>query len=273
MKVVFTDLDGTLLADNKDITPDNRRAIAEALQQGHKIVITTGRPLPSARKLADSLGLSGEGCYLIASNGGLIFDCARQKILFETTLKREYVRHLLDESKKRHIHCHSYSKTNVLCESRTKELDYYEKAINVPALVVPDITAYLKYDPWKVILIDRDSKDRLLAFQSDMAEWAKDKCASIFSCEFMLEYCPFDATKGRGVEFLCRYMGIPREDAIAAGDAENDISMIRAAGLGVAMANASQPTKDAADVVTVRDNNHDGFAEIIDRYVLNKESR
>ncbi len=268
MKVIFTDLDGTLLADNKEITATNRRAIEETLACGHKIVITTGRPLPSAIKLADELGISGEGCYLIASNGALIYDCQHHGILHELGLKKEYVRYLLDEATKRGIHAHSYSKTHVLCERRTKELTYYEKAINLSAKIVPDITAYLDYDPWKVILIDRDSKEPLLDFRRDMADWAKDKCASIFSCEFMLEYCPFGASKGQGVEFLCRYLNIPREDSIAAGDAENDISMIRTAGLGVAMANASQITKDAADAVTVRDNNHDGFAEILRRYVL-----
>lgn len=268
MKIIFTDLDGTLLADNKEITIINRQTIREALALGHKIVITTGRPLPSALKLADALELSGEGCYIIASNGALIYDCFRQTILYELGLKKEYVRFLLDEAKKRGIHAHSYSKTHVLCERQTKELAYYEKAINLSAKIVPDITAYLDYDPWKVILIDRDSKETLLNFQKDMADWAKDKCASIFSCEFMLEYCPFGATKGLAVTFLCRHLQIPVADSIAAGDAENDISMIRAAGLGVAMANASQITKDAADAVTTLDNNHDGFAQILRRYVL-----
>lgn len=268
LKIIFTDLDGTLLDDEKNVSAGNRRAIQTALAQGHKIVITTGRPLPSALKLARSLDLDGQGCYLIASNGALIYDNAKQQILFETGLKRAYVRYLLDEAKRAGIHCHSYSKTNVLCEARTKELDYYENAIKVPALVVPDVTAYLTYDPWKVILIDRDSKQRLLDFESAHKEWAKDKCSSIFSCDFMLEYCPFEATKGNGVTYLCQALGAPLADAVAVGDAENDISMIARAGVGAAMANASAPTKAAADYITVNDNNHDGFAEVLNRFVL-----
>ncbi len=268
LKVIFTDLDGTLLADNKEITPGNRKAISAALAQGNQIVLTSGRPLPSVLKLANELGLDGRGCYIIASNGALIYDSFRDKILFEASLKREYVRYLMDEAWKRGIHCHSYSKSHVLCEHPTKELAYYENAIRLSALIVPDVTSYLSYDPWKVILIDRDSKETLLKFQADMEDWAKDKCASIFSCEFMLEYCPFEATKGRAVQFLCEKLHIPPEGSIAVGDAENDISMIRAAHMGVAMANASQITKDAADAVTTNDNNHDGFAEILETYVL-----
>lgn len=268
MKVVFTDLDGTLLDDEKRVSPANARAIRDALAEGHKIVITTGRPLPSAIQLARELDLDREGCYLIASNGGLIYDNARREILFETGLKRAYARYLLDEAKRAGIHCHTYSKTNVLCEARTKELTYYEQAIRVPAVIVPNATEYLTYDPWKVILIDRDDKSRLLAFQAAHEDWAADKCSSIFSCEFMLEYCPFAATKGNGVAFLCRTLGIPKEDAVAIGDAQNDISMILAAGVGAAMANASPPTKEAADYITEKDNNHDGFAEVLDRFVL-----
>lgn len=64
-KIFFTDLDGTLLNDRKEITPGNRAAISEALSAGHKIVIATGRPLASARIQAERLGLTGEGCYAI----------------------------------------------------------------------------------------------------------------------------------------------------------------------------------------------------------------
>lgn len=270
MKVVFTDLDGTLLDDKKQVSSGNRAAIRQALEKGHKIVITTGRPLPSALLLARSLDLDRPGCYLIASNGGLIYDNERKSILYETGLPRSHVRYLLDEAKHVRIHCHSYSKTNVLCESRTKELAYYEQAILVPAIVVPDITAYLSYDPWKVILIDRESKTRLLDFQAAHADWEKGKCSSIFSCDFMLEYCPFSATKGNGVAYLCETLGICRADAVAIGDAENDISMITEAGVGAAMANASLPTKAAANYITEKDNNHDGFAEVLERFVLSE---
>ena len=63
----------------------------------------------------------------------------------------------------------------------------------------------------------------------------KGKCSSFFSCKEYLEYCPLGANKGYGVEFLCDFLGVPIENAVAIGDEENDISMIRNAGVGVAM--------------------------------------
>ena len=68
-KILFLDLDGTLLNDRKEITAGNRRAIREALDRGHRIVITSGRPLKSS--------LAREGCYVIAYNGGAVYDCSR----------------------------------------------------------------------------------------------------------------------------------------------------------------------------------------------------
>ncbi len=264
--IIFTDLDGTLLNDAKEVSPENRAAIDRALHGGHRIVITTGRPLPSAKKLAADLKLDGAGCYLIASNGGLLYDCEQDKILREIGLKREYVRFLLDEAKKRGIHCHSYSKTHVLCESMTDELEGYSRTIQVPYRIVPSITEYLDYDPWKVILINSRTLAPLAAFREALAEWEKGKCTSIYSSTTMLEYCPFGATKGEGVTYMCRHLNIPLSEAIAAGDAENDISMIEAAGIGVAMANAAGQVKERADYVTHADANHSGFAEIIDRF-------
>lgn len=269
MKIIFTDLDGTLLSSDKRISKENKDAISIALKQGNKIVITTGRPLPSAIQLAKELNICGYGCYLIASNGGLIYDCYHQTVLFEIGLKKEYVRYLMDAAHKWGIHVHTYSKTNVLCEKASDDLTYYENAIHLPAIIVPSATAYINYDPWKVILIDRKSKERLVRFQETYSFWAKDKCASVFSCDHMLEYCPFQATKGNAVRFLCNYLHISLDRTIAIGDAENDISMIQAAGLGVAMANATWETKDAADIVTELDNNNNGFAEVLKKHVIN----
>ena len=81
-RILFTDLDGTLLDDSKKITPGNQTAIDEALAQGHKIVISTGRPLAGAWAQAEKLGLTKEGCYAITYNGGQIYDSYHRKTIY-----------------------------------------------------------------------------------------------------------------------------------------------------------------------------------------------
>lgn len=269
-KILFTDLDGTLLNDQHQVSEGNRKAMEKALAKGHKIVIATGRPIASARLLAQELGLTGEGCYIIASNGALLYDTYNQKVLQERSLPLSFVRPMFDSAYEEGLHIHTYSHTNVLSERDTKEVRWYEKAIRVPAMIIDDVPAYLTYDPIKIILINYDegSRQRLEAFQQKMVSFTEGKMTSIFSSDIMLEYCPLNVSKGEAVRNLCKLLEIPIEDSIAAGDAENDISMIQAAGCGCVMCNGSEETKKYADYITKNDNNHDGFAEIVERFML-----
>ena len=83
-KILFVDLDGTLLDDNKDITPGNLEAIQKAADQGHAVVITTGRPLYSTIFQLEKLHMDKPGCYAITSNGALIYDAYTRETIFQT---------------------------------------------------------------------------------------------------------------------------------------------------------------------------------------------
>ena len=86
-----------------------------------------------------------------------------------------------------------------------------------------------------------------------------------------MEYLPLGASKGSAVRTLCEMLGVDIKNAYAAGDERNDISMIEAAGVGIAMKNAVNEAKAVADYITENDNDHDGIAEIIDRLILKGE--
>lgn len=267
-KILFTDLDGTLLNDSHQVSLENRSAIKETLSKGHKIVIATGRPIASAKRIAQELELTEKGCYIIASNGALLYDTYEEKILQQNSFPKKYLRPLFDSAYEEDLHIHTYSHTNVLTERDTPEVRWYEKAIRVPAILVDDVSAYLTYDPIKAILINRESKEKLIRFQQKMEHWIEGKMTSIFSSDVMLEYCPLGISKGNAVKELCQLLSIPIENSVAAGDAENDISMIQAAGIGCVMKNGSSQTKEFADYITTKTNNEDGFAEIIRNFLL-----
>ena len=85
-KALFLDLDGTLLNDQKEVTPGNREAIEKALAAGNKVIISTGRPLVSAIDQAEKLGLTTPGCYLIAFNGCILYDTANKEIIYSISI-------------------------------------------------------------------------------------------------------------------------------------------------------------------------------------------
>lgn len=266
-KALFLDLDGTLLNDQKEITAGNKQAINAALANGNKVIISTGRPLVSVKILAKELGLTSEGCFAISFNGGEIYDLYNEKSIYKKTIPLEYVQYIFDKASEWGLHCQTYNETHVIATKETKALKHYIERTNVPPLVVPDLSTALTADPVKLIVIDLNDHDKLVRFRAETAAWAEGKIDRIFSNEEYLEHIAPDVSKGNAVRYLCEYLDIPISNTIAAGDAENDLSMIAAAHIGIAMVNATPTVKAAANHTTTNDNNHDAIAEIIETFL------
>lgn len=267
-KILFTDLDGTLLDDNRQITKKNREYIEKALKGGHQIVITSGRPLASVKQIAAELNLDSDGCYAIASNGSVLYDCGNDKILRKTTLSKEYIKPMFKSAHEEGIHIHTYTDDNVICEEDRKEVHWYENEIRVPALIVDNVYEYMASDPVKIILLDLENQENLIRYQKKMLPFTQGKLETLFSNTKILEYCPLGVSKGKAVIELCNLLNIPIENTVSAGDAENDIPLIQAAHIGCCMKNGFDSVKSVADYITKADNNNSGFAEIIEKFIL-----
>ena len=270
-KILFLDLDGTLLNDRKEITPGNRAAIEKAIGLGHQVVVTSGRPLKSALIQAKRLGLAGEGCYVIAYNGAVIYDCSRGREMFRRTLSRESLWRLFDEARRRNIHIQAYDADDtVVIEGRCDPAvaRRYCGAIDLDFRVTEDIRSALTAPSVKALMIDFQDHEPV----ADMERWVLANMGGqadcFFSSRYYLEVVPVGVSKGGAVQELCRILGVPLGNSVAAGDEANDVTMIAAAGMGVAMCNAVPEAKAAAGYVTERDNNHDGIAEVIERFLF-----
>ena len=131
-KILFTDLDGTLLNDQKQISKGNLTAIHKALDCGHKIVISTGRALISARKQAETLGLTMPGCYIIAFNGACIYDIHAKKVIFSQTIPVDYVYALFEEAHRQGIHI----QTTILRFSPNPKMRISSSTAATPAWII-----------------------------------------------------------------------------------------------------------------------------------------
>ena len=103
-KILFADLDRTLLCDDKSISEKNRAAIQKMLERGHYFVLATGRPVESGRIVAKDLGLTSPGCYMIAFNGAVIYDCAADRVLYKSALPIEVAQEIFDRAHKAGIY-------------------------------------------------------------------------------------------------------------------------------------------------------------------------
>lgn len=271
-RILFLDLDRTLLNNDKSISEENRTAVNQALEEGNYVTIATGRAVESGRIVAKDLGLTKPGCYMIAYNGAVLYDCSADRILYDKTIPVQDVLYLFDRAKEAGIYIQTYNKKGVLAEKHTKELDYYVKNSRMSYKLLDSLAQQLEEEPHKVMLIDLESSEKLQKFQEEQAAWAEGKLTSFFSCMEYLEYCPCGVCKGSAIGYLCSLLNIPQEFTVAVGDERNDISMIEAAGTGVAVANAVPQAKAAADYITERDNNHAAVAEVIRKFILSGEN-
>ncbi len=126
----------------------------------------------------------------------------------------------------------------------------------------------LTWDPPKNLAISFHDRPSIEALQADLQKTLGQEMDCFFSSRYYLEMVPKDMNKGNAVRNLCAQLGIDIADAIAVGDEANDIAMIDAAGVGVSMANGIDALKSIADYVTTRDNNHDGIAEVVEKFML-----
>ena len=268
-RILFTDLDGTLLNDAKEVTPGNQAAIDEALARGHKIVVCTGRPLASARVCASKAGLDKEGCYVICFNGGQIYDPYHDKTVYGKTFSKETAVKIIKEATKRDIHIQSYSATHILALKDREELRNYAEINRLPYKIVATAEEVVPEDPYKLIAItSEEEKAKNDLFQKEVISQYAGEVHSFFSNNCYQEIVPTGISKGFAVRWFCEYQGVPIENSVAAGDAQNDVEMLKAAHVGAVMCNAFPGIAEYGNYVTEHDNNHDGVAEIIHKFIL-----
>ena len=266
-KIIFLDLDGTLTNDEKKITKKTKEKLIEIQEQGHIIALASGRPTPGIVPVAKELELEKYGGYILAFNGGKVIDCSTNKTVFENVMDRKYVPELIRYARVHNLGLISYDLKQALVATRMDEYIFREAIVinKIPAYMT-DVEKYLDFNPNKCLCTVKPEESEF--YEQDLIKRFGDKLSIYRSCDFFIEIMPKGIDKAASIEKLIGLLGIARESAIACGDGLNDLSMIKYAGVGVAMENAAKEVKEAADYITAS-NNDDGIVQVIDKFILN----
>ncbi|WP_175560055.1 Cof-type HAD-IIB family hydrolase [Butyrivibrio sp. YAB3001] len=262
-KIFFFDLDGTLLDKEKKITDKTMEALKKFTDVGNHFCINTGRAIDSAMSVYNGLGLDFKGSFIGGSNGTEIYSVDEKRYVYKTGVPLELVPKILDLADNYGVHCHTYNETHIVSRHNGECMDYYRRVIKTPLIVTDDVMKELVNPPSKMISIELHDHEKQERFRMALQEMVGDKLTLLYSNPYYMEIFPSEAGKGSVVQRLADYLGIDVKDTYAAGDEQNDISMIEAAGCGIAMINATDLVKKSADVITKLDNNNDGLAEFI----------
>lgn len=265
-KMVALDLDDTLLNDKGQITDENRNAIKKATQLGVKIIIVSGRSYSSTKQYINDLGLEH---LTVSLNGAYVMEPCGDKIFFSCPIDSNIGYEILKLLEKQDIHVNFYEGEKVLCAKETDHAKYYMSLNNIKIEFVDSLSEYSKNSQiGKLLLIDeRDKLDKIKASLADKFDVSVN---ITFSKPNFLEIYDKHASKGKAVLKVAQEYGIKPEEIIAMGDGENDISMIRAVGMGIAMGNARESVKNEAKFVTLT-NNENGVAYAINKFIFGKD--
>ena len=269
-KMIVLDLDGTLTNNKKEITPRTKQALMQAQDAGVHVVLASGRPTYGIVPLAEELKLKDNSGYILAFNGGKIIDCANNEVLFEQKLDEQLVPILFQEAKKTGMEILTYQGEGIAATNKDDEYVQHEAFINkMPVMQYDDFLNQLVYPINKCLIVGDPTP--LHELELRLAKELEGKMDVYRSADFFLECVPLGIDKARALDRLISSLGISREEVIACGDGYNDLSMIRFAGLGVAMANAAEDIQSEADFVTLS-NEEDGVAHVIEHFILSPEN-
>lgn len=276
-KLIAFDMDGTLLNAKKEISPANLKAIQAAAKAGKDVAISTGRPLAEMRPYMDKLS---DVRWLVSCSGAYVFDLFKDECIYEKTLDPHLVIKCMEIAGKEEafdgmpmINMHtrdSFSQRDQQSHMKDYGMGPYQGLYDEVTTKIEDIQSFYKENPFpigKINFYHKSPESRERSLQRFKEAEMDSHIEMVYAEVSSLECSPKGLNKAVGIEAICNSLGISIAQAIAVGDADNDLSMLNAAGLAVAMGNANENVMKIADVI-VNDNNHDGCADAIYKYML-----
>lgn len=266
-KVLILDIDGTLTNSRKEITLKTLEALLDIQERGHTVVIASGRPTHGVKWISDSLQLDKFGGYVLCFNGARITNVKTEEIVHQQTFPRECIAPLWKYAKEHDMGMVTYEEDTVIAGTRIDEHMRFEAGLNHMELKqVENFTSYVDFDVNKCLFTaDVDVAPKL---EQEMASKYEGSLSIYRSEPFFIEAMPPGVDKAASLQHLFARLGVDRADTVACGDGFNDISMLRYAGVGAAMANAQEAVKEAADMVTRYTNDEDGLLEVVEKYFV-----
>ena len=263
-KLIAIDMDGTLLREDKTISDRTKKAIQMAHEKGVKVVLASGRPIEGLERYLKELNLCSDEDYVLSYNGSVVQNVGTREVIAQSALKGKDLKYLYELAQKLGVNIHAFSKEGCITP-KINEYSLVEGRINgIDVKEVDYDTIDMDEDIIKIMMVDPE--EILEEAIKNLPPEVYEAYTVVRSAPFFLEFLNKASGKAVGVKALSEHLDIQREEVMCIGDAGNDLDMIEFAGLGVAMGNAFEEVKKAADYITAS-NEEDGVAEVIEKFI------
>ncbi len=264
--MVVSDIDDTLLTDEGVVSGDTVEAIHKALEKGVKVVLATGRMHLSAKQVAEKIGLD---LPVISYQGASVKEVKSGEVLYEQGVPTEVAQKFIRFCHERGFHLQVYSNDKLYVKEENDKVKAYCELNDIPFYVEPKFNERFLTEPITKMLII-DDPEVINELENELKAEGNTGYYMTKSKPNFLEFMHQDVNKGAAVHQLCKHYGIDPEEVIGIGDSWNDIPLLQAVGLPVAVGNATQALKDVAKYITVS-NNEGGVKEVINKFILEKQ--
>lgn len=276
VRIVGLDLDGTALTTDKRLTERTRKAMDQAIALGVLVMPATGRPVTGIPQ--EFAGISSVR-YLLGSNGAAVYDKEEKRFVVHTCLDKETVLKAMDVFSA--VECSFEVYMDGIPYIAKQDLDRADYLVTDPHIrayvkktrqPVPDIREFVINDSRGIEKINMcypsvEEKDKGVQLLEQIPE-----VEGVCGLPTNLELAASGVDKGEGLLALASLLGIEKDRVLACGDSGNDLAMVRKCGIGVAMANAQDDIKDAADLILPFTNDEEGVAWLLEQIVKQKLS-
>lgn len=265
MNAVVFDLDDTLLHDDLTISEYTVHIFQALASRGFHIIAASGRSQYSMRPYIDQLGCVS---VYISCNGAEIWDGLSHRLIHQELFSAELSREIARFAEQHDCYAHVYEGSCFYFSRYGPWANHYASATRLTGIFVGNLSEYIKEPRNKILLINRE--DRIAEMYAEASIQFRDRASVTCSKPIYLEFNPLYAAKGIALQTVCSMIGIKPEDTVAFGDSLNDLSMLRAAGIGVSVSNGWKEIRPYCDDFCLS-NNEDGPARYMYEHFLNGE--
>lgn len=267
-KLVICDIDGTLVTTDHVLTPKTKETIDKLHEQGTLFGVASGRAIDEVALKARLWGFDYEFDILIGMNGSELRDGFTNTDYEYYLLKTEWIKEIMEMMEQFNTNYFIYKNSTLLCKTVDDNMLTSAKSCKKPVYAAKDDSEFYETENAKIMF--RMKEELMPIVEAYLEQHPNPNYKGFKTQSTLIEFADIRISKAYALERFCEMRNISLDEIVAFGDTSNDNEMLKASGLGVCLCNGSDDTKTIADVLTYKSNDDDGFADFVEKHLLNK---
>ncbi len=270
IKIIITDVDDTFLNENLEVGSLDKQTMARLDKAGIPLVLCSGRSTRSIIDVAHKIFPDFHNRFIVGYNGAEIFDLEKNKLIYSKYLHQDIAKKIALVAERENIFAQVYKDGTFYGPHHCKAVEIYQSHTGDPFQAVGKVHEFIDFDTPKILL--HSTPEKLANIYPEIKSMTDGRAHLTYSKPIYLESFNLEVNKGEALRWITQYLGFEVNETLAMGDSPNDKEMLEAAGISVAVRNASDDIKKVAKFTLEASHNENPLTEVVKRFVLANDS-